>query len=134
MRATVFDSFAVLALLFAEPGKDIVKQLLNEASLDSRDIFITTVNWAEVSYRVTRKNGTDDWAASRKALLQLPIQIVVADFDLAELAAEYKAAHKMSLADAFAAALTKQKKAELVTGDKEFKPLESEFKKITWLK
>ena len=134
MRNTVFDSYAVLALLFAEPGKDIVKQLLQEASQDSRDVFITTINWAEVSYRVIRKNGPSDWAASRNALLQLPIQIVVADLDLAELAAEYKAAHKMSLADAFAAALAKQKKAELVTGDPEFKPLESDLRKITWLK
>jgi predicted nucleic acid-binding protein len=40
----------------------------------------------------------------------------------------------MSLADAFAAALANQQKAELVTGDKEFKPLESVLKKIIWLK
>jgi predicted nucleic acid-binding protein len=39
----------------------------------------------------------------------------------------------MSLADACAAALAKEKKAELVTGDAEFKPLEKEIK-ITWLK
>ena len=37
------------------------------------------------------------------------------------------------LADAFAAALAKEKKAELVTGDPEFKPLEKEIK-INWLK
>jgi len=39
----------------------------------------------------------------------------------------------MSLADAFAAALAKEKKTELVTGDLEFKPLEKEIK-INWLK
>ena len=33
----------------------------------------------------------------------------------------------MGLADAFAAALAKEKKAELVTGDPEFKPLEGEI-------
>jgi len=37
------------------------------------------------------------------------------------------------LADVFAAALAKEKKAELVTGDPEFSPLEREFK-IQWLK
>jgi predicted nucleic acid-binding protein len=36
-----------------------------------------------------------------------------------------------SAADAFAAALAKEKKAELVTGDPEFKPLERE---INWLR
>jgi predicted nucleic acid-binding protein len=35
-------------------------------------------------------------------------------------------------ADAFAAALAKEKKAELVTGDPEFKPLENEIK-INWI-
>jgi len=39
-------------------------------------------------------------------------------------------AHK--LADAFAAALAKEKKTDLVTGDPEFKPLEKEIK-INWL-
>jgi predicted nucleic acid-binding protein len=37
------------------------------------------------------------------------------------------------LADAFAAALAKHKKAELVTADTESKPLEKEIK-INWLK
>ena len=52
---------------------------------------------------------------------------------LADLAADFKARHKLSLADAFAAALAKEKKAELVTGDPEFKALEKELK-IQWLK
>jgi len=38
----------------------------------------------------------------------------------------------MSYADAFAAALAKMKKAQLVTGDKEFKALEGEIK-IIWI-
>jgi predicted nucleic acid-binding protein len=37
------------------------------------------------------------------------------------------------LADAFAAALAKERKGELVTGDPEFKPLEREIK-IHWLR
>jgi len=38
----------------------------------------------------------------------------------------------MSYADAFAAALTKIKKADLITGDNEFKPLDGEIK-ISWV-
>lgn len=44
------------------------------------------------------------------------------------LAAGYKAYNKISYADAFAAALTEQKKAMLITEDKEFKPLEKKNK------
>lgn len=47
--------------------------------------------------------------------------------------ANFKARFKMSLADAFAAALAKEKQAELVTGDPEFKALEKEIK-VAWLK
>jgi len=40
---------------------------------------------------------------------------------------------QFSLADAFAAALAKEKKAELITGAPEFKALAKEIK-INWLK
>ncbi|MBN9689622.1 MAG: PIN domain-containing protein [Verrucomicrobia bacterium] len=63
----------------------------------------------------------------------LPIEFHPVTRALADQAARYKAAHKMSLAAAFAAALAKERKAELITGDPEFKPLEKEIK-IRWLK
>jgi predicted nucleic acid-binding protein len=44
-----------------------------------------------------------------------------------------QARYKMSLADALAVALAKERKAELVTGNAEFKALEKEIK-INWLK
>jgi ribonuclease VapC len=48
------------------------------------------------------------------------------------LAADFKSRFNLSLADAFAAALAKQYKAELVTGDPEFNAVEKEVK-IRWL-
>ena len=63
----------------------------------------------------------------------LPIDFHSTNRALADTAADFKARFKMSLADAFAAALAKEKKAELVTGDPEFKALEKEIK-INWLK
>jgi predicted nucleic acid-binding protein len=47
---------------------------------------------------------------------------------LADTAADFKASFKLSLANASAAALAKEKKAQLVTGDPEFKPLVHEIK------
>jgi predicted nucleic acid-binding protein len=52
---------------------------------------------------------------------------------LADTAADFKPRFKLSLADAFAAALAKEKKTELITGDPEFKPLEKVIK-VHWLK
>ncbi|MBZ0169935.1 PilT-like protein [Candidatus Methylomirabilis lanthanidiphila] len=62
----------------------------------------------------------------------LPIQIVPADLELARQAAAFKSGKKMSYADCFAAALAKLRKAELVTGDKEFRQVEGELK-ILWI-
>ena len=60
------------------------------------------------------------------------MEIVPADQTLAELAGEIKAAKKISLADSFAAALAKQKKADLYTGDQDFKNVERDVK-VVWL-
>ena len=48
------------------------------------------------------------------------------------LAAHFKARYPISYADAFSAALTKIKDAELLTGDPEFKAVESEIR-VHWL-
>ena len=52
--------------------------------------------------------------------------------DDAELAARFKAHHRISYADCFAAALAKVSNGEVVTGDKEFKAVEGKIK-ISWL-
>jgi predicted nucleic acid-binding protein len=56
------------------------------------------------------------------------------DLELVRQAAVFKATRKLSYADCFAAALAKTRNAELVTGDREFKVVESDLKKIRWLK
>jgi ribonuclease VapC len=109
-----------------------VEQLLSHAVATGRPVYITAVNWAEVLYIVRRREGQ---AGVNKVLEfggNLPIDIVAVDAELAAIASEFKAAGRLSLADAFAAALAKQKKAGLVTGDPEFKTVEGAVK-IHWL-
>lgn len=94
---------------------------------------MTQVNYAEVQYTIRRKDGDAAWATIAGELTAAPIEFHPADRPLADTAADFKARFRVRLADAFAAALTKLKKAELVTGDPEFKPLEKEIR-IRWLK
>ena len=94
---------------------------------------MTEVNYAEVQYLIRRKDGEAAWQTIVGELIADPILFHPADRRLADLAADFKSRFKLSLADAFAAALAKENKAELVTGDPEFKPLEKEIK-IKWLK
>ena len=131
--AQVLDSHALLALLRDEPGGETVAQILERAGESDQPVHMTEVNYAEVQCMIRRKDGNAVWATIAGELKAAPIEFHPADRRLADAAADFKARFKMSLADAFAAALAKEKKAELVTSDPEFKPLEKEIK-INWLK
>ena len=133
MPGTVLDSHALLALFRDETGSDLVRRLLEKAAEKDVPLHMTEVNYAEVQYIVRRREGEAAWSAIAQELQAAPIEFHPATRSLADLAANFKARFKMSLADAFAAALAKEKKAELVTGDPEFKALEKEIK-IHWLK
>jgi len=128
----VLDSYAILAFLFGETGHDQVGILFERAAESDKALLIAAPNWAEVRYMIERKVGAASWREVRAKLLGLPIEIVPTDQDLAEMAGELKATKKMSLADCFAAALAKQKKADIYTGDPEFHAVENEIK-ISWL-
>jgi predicted nucleic acid-binding protein len=130
--ARVLDSYALLAFLRGEPGEEQMAALLEKASERDTPLLMTEVNYAEVKYSVVRKDGADRWEEIARELPTLPIEFRAGDRALADSAADFKARFKISLADAFAAALAKEKKAELVTGDAEFKSLEKELK-ISWL-
>lgn len=133
MKALVFDNSALLALLFDEPGAEAVEALMHRASEKDQPMLVSAVNWAEVCYSVERKRGANALAQAKEFATNAPLGIVPVDRELAEAAAAYRARDVLALADAFAAALAKNRKAELVTADREFKSVEGEIK-IIWLK
>src|SRR5437870_5090162 len=133
MPGKVLDSFALIAYFRDEPGAAAVENLLVTAGRKDSPLHMTDVNYAEVKYSILKKNGAAAWEEAAKILQGLPIDFHSTTRALADMAADFKARFKLSLADAFAAALAKEKKAELVTGDPEFKALEKEIK-IGWLK
>ncbi|MCF3649253.1 type II toxin-antitoxin system VapC family toxin [Synoicihabitans lomoniglobus] len=128
----VLDSFALITYLRDQPGADHVEQLMQEAATQQRTLWMTKVNYAEVHDMLVREEGAKIWTDCEAAIDGLPIRFVSADRSLANRAAQFKAAHKLSLADAFSAALAQTLDALLVTGDPEFTPLAEEIK-IDWL-
>ncbi len=133
MPATVLDSFALIAYFRGEPAGVPTRELLEKASRADKRVHMTEINYAEVKYSILRKDGAAAWEAAARILVALPIEFHPATRELADLAADFKSRVSFSLADAFAAALARKHKAELVTGDPEFKQIESEIK-IAWLK
>ena len=132
MKATVLDASALLAMFFGEPGMEKMRELFHKASEADHPVFISAVNWAEVLCRVERKQGKAGYETARRFELTTPLEAVPADRELAEAAALLKNEHGLGLGDAFAAALAKHKKAELVTADAEFRAVEGDVK-VCWL-
>lgn len=124
MRSIVFDSFALITLFEEEKGAHEVAQLLSDISAGKLDGFISAINLGEIYYITARRKGEEKAEAVLHAVLHFPLEIVAPDYHACMDAAKIKASHKMSYADAFAAALTQKKRATLITGDKEFRTME----------
>jgi uncharacterized protein len=131
-RAIVLDSWAVIAYLEDEDAAAKVADIIADAHDEQIPLLMTVVNAGEVWYIIARQTSAADADGSIKQLLDLGIEFVDADWGLAKDAGYFKAKNKMSFADAFAAALAKQRKAHLATGDPEFRQIEKEIT-ISWL-
>ena len=128
----MLDSWAVIAYLEDEDAAEKVADIIADAHEAQIPLMMTVVNAGEVWYIVARQTSAADADASIKQLRDLGIQFVDADWSLAKDAGYFKSRNKMSLADAFAAALARQRKAHLATGDQEFKQVQNEVT-ISWL-
>ncbi|HEY8225573.1 MAG TPA: type II toxin-antitoxin system VapC family toxin [Pyrinomonadaceae bacterium] len=131
-KAYVFDSWAIVAFLQAEPGGAKVTDLVADAHEHRIPLLMSVVNAGEVWYIKARRSSPADADRAIQELRQLGIHFVEVDWMLAHEAGGFKAKNRMSFADCFAAALAKHRKACLVTGDPEFKQIEQEIT-ITWL-
>lgn len=131
-KSIVLDSWAVIAYLEGEPSAKRVADHIADAHEENIPLFMSVVNAGEVWYIIAREASVSDADRSITELRHLGIEFVDADWTLAHEAAGFKSKYKMSYADCFAAALTKQKKALLLTGDPEFKQIEQQIT-IDWL-
>ena len=132
MSLKALDSYALLAFFENEKGADKVAGLIRQARDKDKPLLLTTVNWGKVLYIAARASGNAAAGKIEEIIDTFPIEIVPVDRSIAKIAAEFKATKKMSYADCFAAALAKLKKAELITGDRKFKAVETEIN-ICWL-
>ena len=128
--AKVLDSWALLCYLEQEPGFEKMIELFEKAVESSKPLLMCIVNWGEVYYQVARRFGDQKAQEVEQLIETLPIKLVEADKDLTRETARIKAIKRMAYADCFAVALTRLKKAELYTGDPEFKTVEKDVKVV----
>lgn len=131
-KAFVLDSWAVLAYLQAEAAGQKIADLIADALEQGVPLLMSVMNAGEVWYIFAREISEAEADKAVESLRHLGVEFIDVDWKLARQAAAYKSNKKMSYADCFAAALAKENKAELITGDKEFKQVESEVQ-IRWV-
>ena len=130
----VFDTEALIAYLYSEPGHETVADLLDKVFSGEADGILTETNASEVFYLVARFEGVDNAPTDAslreadrdiRALERQGLELEAADW---RLAAEVKAGGSISLADAYAVALAYEREATLVAGaDDDFDDLPVEI-------
>lgn len=127
MKRYVLDASAVMAFFEDRPGAETVEKLLAKAAERQQFLLMSVINWGEVYYSVWRTRGEDAANEKLRELAQLPIEVVDVDMPTTKLAASLKAQHNLPYVDCFAAALAHQRKATLVTVDKDFAEVGENF-------
>ena len=134
MKKPVFvvDSFALLAYFQGESAALKVKEILVEARNGHAVVLHSPINLGEIIYTVERKLGVDTSREILEDILALPVQLAEVTMDRVVSAAHIKANFPVSYADAFAVALAQEMRATVITGDPEFKRVES-LVEVLWL-
>ncbi len=128
----VLDSFAILAYFQAEGGGAKVKDILKQAKMGDAATSLSLINLGEVIYITGRKLSNDRAKEILLDILLLPIRLAEVTMDRVLAAAQIKTQYPISYADAFAVALAQELNATIVTGDQEFKQVDS-IVKLSWL-
>ena len=128
----VLDSFALLAYLGDEHGRERVEAVLAAAARDECSTCVSVINLGEVLYITERERGLAQAQAALAALDQLPLRVLPADREAVLAAAHVKANHRLSYAGSFAVATAQALGATVLTGDPEFASVGS-LVSVEWL-
>lgn len=134
MKETKFilDSYALLAYFQAEPGGEQVYEILKKSRQGDVSTFVSIINLGEIYYIIARKKGKAAAKEIIQSISDLPLGILEASTERVLAAAEVKSDNHLSYADAFVASAALELSAVIVTGDHEFKALES-CTRIQWI-
>ena len=121
----VIDTSAWFTLAEAEAGADQVEAYMAEAWLGRITAHASFVSLTELEYVRTREQGPEAATELIAWVKQQPVRWHHSDDALCSAAAKLKAAHQISFADAFVAALAQRLDSTLLHKDPEFDALAS---------
>ena len=131
-KVVVLDTWAVLAYLDGEPAAQHVRQLLRSARRRQVTVLLSLIAYGECLYVIEREHGLQQAQRAVGIIDQLALRVIPVDRPLVFEAAHMKARYPISYADAFSVALAKRNDGRVMTGDPEFRAVESEVA-VDWL-
>jgi uncharacterized protein len=132
MATKVLDAYALMVFFEDEPGADFMRGLIYKAVESDVNLLMSIVSLGEVWYAIARNTSPEIADQYIHEIKGLGVEIVDVDWSITRQASAFKVTGDISYGDCFAAALAKIRKAELITGDKNFKSLDNQIK-ISWL-
>ena len=112
--ASWLDSSAVLALIYGEPGMDIVRQLLEDAERERAVVYLSVVTLTEIVSSLIKTHGGNVAADELAVVLTMPVQIESPTRRHCGDAGWLRGRYKLSTADAIIAIQAMATGAELV--------------------
>lgn len=126
----IFDTSALFAFIEDEEGADEVESFLIRAEKGDLAVYIPFVSLTEVFY-ITMQEKDESEAMSRVKLIQsLAIKVIESNEKLNLNAGRLKAKNRISLADAYVAAICEECNGTLVHKDPEFEKLLPKMKEF----
>ncbi len=124
----VLDTSAILAYIEDEDGAEDVEELLIKAENKEASVYVPFASLAEVFY-ITMEERSEEEAFKRVRLIQsLAVEIVESNESITLTAGKLKATNRISFADAYIAAVSKELNAALVHKDPEFESVRPPLK------
>ena len=128
----LFDSHALLRFFQRETGHEHVARLLEHAHRTKTKKLLCAINLGEIIYITKRAFGDQKKIEVLAHIERLGFTVLPVPNNLVFHAAEYKAEHSISFADCFALAAAVDQKANIVTGDPEFRKV-AHVVNVVWI-
>lgn len=132
-KKVVIDSGVILTLFERQPGWEEVVDLLHDSLRADERLLMTHYQWGEM-IRAVNQAYADYERAERvlRVISRLPIRFAPINRKMEKRAADLFRTARLTHVASYVAALAIELKAELATGDAEFRRIDNEVK-IRWI-
>lgn len=127
-KSYVLDTSAIFCFKDDEEGASKIEKILEEARNGGCQVCVSFMSLMEYLYITLIRYGEDLAHKAYLELTLLPLKIIESNEELRLTAAELKANHNLSVADAWIAATAKVEMAILVHKDPEFETISRSIK------